>query len=112
VAFSALFQWLPGDSLGLQRFLLEHYLEHRLFTDTLLGQTPPVLTVEYPIQQMEDPNRWLTDHQRMSQSVWAGIGGGQSTDFERLDWNDKVAVQDWQLLHAAWHQSVRDSLNL
>lgn len=112
MTFSAVFQWIPGDQLGLQRFLLEHYVEHRIFADTLLGQSPSIITVDLPIQTMVDPTQWLTDHQRMSQSVWSAIGGGQSTDFERLDWEDSVAVEDWQLLHAAWHQSVRDSLNL
>ena len=112
MTFSAVSQWLPGDELGLQRFLIEHYLEHRLFTATLLSESPPVQTVEYPIQTMFDPRDWLSEHQQMSQSVWTGIGGGQCTDFESLDWNDAAQVQDWQLLHAAWHQSVRDSLNL
>lgn len=112
MSFSAVFQWLPGDEAGFQRFLMEHYLEHRLFIDTLLAQSPPIQTLEYPIQNMFSPDEWLSSHQEMSQSVWSALGGGQSTDFARLDWNDKVAVQDWQLLHAAWHQSVRDSLNL
>ena len=112
MTFSVVYQWVPGDTIGLQRFLIEHYLEHRLFTSTLLGQTPPVKTVEYPLQTMDSPREWLAAHQQVSQSVWTGIGGGESTDFETVNWDDPIQVADWQQLHAAWHESVRSSLNL
>lgn len=112
MAFSALFQWVPGDERGLNRFLLEHYIEHRLFADTLLGQTPSVRTLDYPLQHMDRPRDWLGAHQKVSQSVWTGIGGGQTTDLESVNWDDPGALQDWQQIHLAWHQQVRSSLNL
>jgi hypothetical protein len=112
VAFSAVFQFVPGDPGGMSRFLLEHYVEHMQFYDSLLGRTPSVVTVNYPIQRMEDPEEWLASHQLMSQSVWTGLGGGQSTDFGRLDWKNPNQVQDWFNLHRQWHASVRDSLGL
>lgn len=112
MAFSALFQFAPGDMQGMQRWLLEHYLEHMQFYRTLLGQTPSVKTVSYPIQRMEDPRDWLAAHQKMSQSVWTGTGGGQSTDFGTLDWEDTNQVQDWLNVHQLWHKTVRGSLGL
>ncbi len=112
MSFSAVSEWVPGDDIGLQKFLLEHYLEHRLFTDTFLSQSPPIKTLEYPLQTMPDPKQWLADHQRVSQSQWTAAGGGESIDLERLNWDDPIQVVDWQVFHAAWHKSMRDSLNL
>lgn len=112
MAFSAVFQWVPGDEGGLNRFLLEHYVEHQTFYKTLLGQTPSVRTVNYPIQRISSWPDWLAAHQNMSQSVWTGIGGGQSTDFGTLKYEDAGALQDWQELHARWHSQVRDALGL
>ena len=96
----------------MNRWLLEHYLEHMQFYRTLLEQTPSVTTINYPIQRMEDPKAWLGAHNKMSQSVWSGIGGGQSTDFGDLDWADPTKVQDWMEIHSQWHKQVRDSLGL
>lgn len=112
MSFSAVFQFRVGDEGGKNRFLLEHYVEHEQFYKALLGQTPSVRTVNYPIQRMDSEKDWLAAHQKMSQSVWTGIGGGQSTDFESLDWKNPAQVQDWFNLHALWHKSVRDSLGL
>lgn len=112
MAFSALFQFQLNDEAGRGRFLIEHYVEHIQFYKALLAQNPSVITVNYPIQHMDDPKTWLGKHQEMSQAVWSGIGGGQSTDFGTLDFNDKNQVMDWFFLHNLWHQQVRASLNL
>lgn len=112
MAFSAVFQFQVNDDAGRNRFLLEHYVEHIQFYKALLGQTPSVITVNYPIQTMDDPKTWLGKHQEMTQSVWSGIGGGQATDFGTLDFNDKNQVLDWFNLHQLWHKQVRDSLGL
>lgn len=112
MAFSAVFQFAPGDEKGLQRFLLEHYLEHQQFYKTLLGQSPSIPTANYPIQRLESWESWLGAHQEMSQSVWSALGGGQSTDFSRLKYDSAEAVQDWLNYHAQWHEVVRESLGL
>lgn len=112
MAFSAVFQFMPDDVAGRERWLLEHYLEHMQFYRTLLEQTPSVVTVNYPIQRMDEPTAWLGAHQKMSQSVWSGIGGGQSTNFGDLDWDDPGKLQDWMESHAQWHRAVRDELGL
>lgn len=112
MTFSAVFQFTVGDEAGKGRFLIEHYNEHQQFYKALLGQTPPVVTTNLPIQSMEDPQRWLAAHQSMSQSVWSGLGGGQSTDFGTLDWSSHSQVQDWFNLHLLWHKVVRDALGL
>lgn len=112
MAFSAVFQFRQGDEAGKNRFLLEHYIEHVKFYNALLAQTPSVVTVNYPIQTMDKPQDWLAAHQAMSQAVWSGIGGGQSTDFGTLDWTNAGQVQDWMNVHQLWHQQVRDSLGL
>ena len=112
MSFSAVWQFYPKDYGGLNRFLLEHYVEHRRFCDALLGQTPSFAAVDLPIQRMDDPKKWLAAHQQMSQSVWTGIGGGQSTDFGTLDWESPTQVEDWQNTHQLWHKTVRDSLGL
>jgi len=112
MAFSAVFQFRVGDEAGKNRFLLEHYTEHRQFTDKLLAQTPPFRAIDLPIQRMDSVQDWMAAHQRMSQSVWTGIGGGQMIDLETLDWNNQNQVRDWFNLHALWHRSVRDSLGL
>lgn len=112
MAFSAVFQFIPGDSAGMNRFLLDHYLEHQEFYRSLLGQNPSVVTANYPIHRMENPTVWLAAHQEMSQSVWSGIGGGQSVDFGRVDWSDPDKLQDWMQAHADWHRTVRDALDL
>jgi hypothetical protein len=112
MAFSALFQFKPGDYAGQQRWLLEHYLEHMEFYRALMEQTPPVITLNYPIQRMDEPTGWLGAHQKMSQSVWSALGGGQSTDFGDLDWSDANKVQDWMNSHQLWHKTVRDGLDL
>lgn len=112
MTFSAVFQFAPGDAKGMQAWLLEHYLEHMEFYRTLLAETPSIVTVNLPIQRMEEPEGWLAAHQQMSQSVWSGIGGGQSTDFGDLDWQDQQKVQDWMNEHALWHKAVRESLGL
>lgn len=112
MAFEAVFQFVPGDDAGLNRFLIEHYVEHQIFYKTLLGQTPAVVTVNYPIQRMEDPKDWLAAHQKMSQSVWTGIGGGQSTDLGSVDWKQEEKVMDWLQIHNQWHAQVRESLGL
>lgn len=121
MAFSAVFQWLPGDKGGLNRFLLEHYVEHQTFYKTLLDQATPVKSINYPIQKigavsgaegMDNWPDWLWAHQAMSQSVWSGLGGGQSADFGSVKYQDPVAMQDWMQRHAAWHAVVRQSLGL
>jgi hypothetical protein len=112
MSFSAVFQFVPGDEQGMNRFLLEHYLEHQQFYKALLAETPPVVTVNLPIQRMDDPQEWLDAHQDVTQSVWTGLGGGQTTDFGRLDWDDHNMVQDWMQRHADWHRQVRDALGL
>lgn len=110
MAFDSVFQFKQGDEGGKNRFLLEHYLEHMEIYRALAAQG--IATVNYPIQTMEEPNEWLAAHQTMSQSVWSGIGGGQSTDLGRVDWNDAQQMQDWMVLHRDWHRSVRNSLGL
>ncbi len=90
MAFSATFQFSPSDEQGKHRFLLEHYLEHMEFYRALLAQSPSVKTVNYPIQRMDDPQTWLAAHQEMTQSVWSGLGGGQTTDFGTLNWDDPL----------------------
>lgn len=110
MAFSAVFQFVPGDEGGMNRFLLEHYVEHQQFYKTLLATG--VRTVNYPIQRLESWDDWLGAHQEMSQSVWSGLGGGQSTDFSRLKYTDPNAIQDWLQFHADWHATVRQSLGL
>ncbi len=112
MSFSAVFQFRVGDEGGKNRFLLEHYLEHRQFSQALQGQTPAFVPVEYPIQRMESERQWLEDHQKMTQSVWTGLGGGQTTDFASLDWENENQVQDWFNLHQQWHKVVRDALGL
>lgn len=112
MSFSAVFQFKVGDEGGKNRFLLEHYIEHRQFADVLLGQTPPSIPLDYPIQRMEDEGVWLDAHQKMSQSVWTGLGGGQSVDFRSLNWRDENQVQDWFNLHQLWHKAVREVLGL
>lgn len=112
MAFSAVFQFVPGDEQGKHRFLLEHYLEHMEFYRALLAQSPSVKTVNYPIQRMDDPQTWLAAHQEMTQSVWSGLGGGQTTDFGTLNWADETQVQDWMDLHNGWHAQVRNALGL
>lgn len=111
-SFNAVFQFVPGDTAGMNRFLLAHYLEHQQFYRTLLAQTPSVVTTNLPLQRMDDAKGWLAAHQQVSQSVWTGIGGGQSTDFGRLDWADSQKVQDWLQIHGDWHKQVRDALGL
>ncbi len=112
MTFSAVWQFVPGDEGGMNRFLLEHYVEHQQFINALAGMAEPFIAIDLPIQRMDTPRDWLAAHQEMSQSVWTGIGGGQSTDFGTLDWENSGAVQDWQNLHQLWHQTVRDSLGL
>lgn len=109
-AFSAIFQYVPGDPAGEQVWLLAHYLEHQQFADKLLEST--ITTTILPIQQVDDRRDWLAAHMRMSQSVWTGIGGNQSVDLERVDWENKGQLQNWFEIHAAWHQNVRDALGL
>lgn len=112
MAFSAVFQYRLDDPAGKGRFLIEHAIEHQQFTEALAGQTPPFIAVSYPIQRMEDPERWLDVHQKMSQSVWTGLGGGASTDFGTLDWQSPSQVEDWFRLHLLWHQQVRGALGI
>jgi hypothetical protein len=112
MAFSELWQFMPGDNAGRERWLLEHYLEHQQFYRALLEETPSVASVNLPLQRMDDPQEWLTAHQQVSQSVWSGAGGGQSTDFGTLDWDDPTAVQDWMNVHQLWHEEMRETLGL
>ena len=112
MSFSATFQWIPGDDDGLRRFLLDHYVRHRLYIDALLGQTPPFRAVDLPIQTLDKWADWLAAHQQMSQSAWTGAGGGQSTDFGTLNPKDSNALQDWQFYHRAWHQQMDAALGL
>ena len=112
MAFSAVFQFVVGDEAGKGRWLLEHYLEHQQFYKALLGQSPSYASVNYPLQTMDDPEKWLEAHQEVSQSVWTGINGGQSVDFAHLNWSHPTEVQDWLNYHKLWHDSVRATLGL
>lgn len=96
----------------MNRFLLDHYVQHRRYVDALLGQTPPFRAVDLPIQRLETWPDWLAAHQQMSQSVWTGLGGGQSVDFGSLKYDDPSALQDWMLYHYDWHKVVDESLGL
>ena len=80
--------------------------------DALLSLNPAFVPVDLPIQRMDDPEEWLDAHQRMTQSVWTGIGGGQTTDFERLDFNSPTDLTDWQNIHHLWHMQARASLGM
>lgn len=112
MAFSAVFQWLPGDAGGLNRFLLEHYVEHQQFYSVLAQSSPAIVTTNLPIQRLEAWPQWLAAHQEMTQSVWTALGGGQTVDFGRLDYEDPEALQDWMQSHADWHAVVRQALQL
>lgn len=113
MSFSVIASHLPQDEAGWGQWLLEHAREHRRFTDALLGQTPSVATAEFPIETMgDDPQPWLGAHMEMSQSVWSGLGGGQSEDFRYVDWNDQKQIEQWFLNHDRWHATVRDALGL
>ena len=110
MAFSAITQFLPGDEEGKQRWLVEHYLEHKQFGQALLalGFVP----VDLPIQRMESPQDWTNAHQLVSQSQWTGAGGGQSIDLGRVDWEQPDQLLDWFNIHASWHFQMRTALNL
>ena len=110
MAFSAVFQFRLDDEAGKNRFLLEHYIEHRMFVDALLAKG--FIAVDLPIQTMNDPKQWLAAHQQMTQSAWTGTGGGQSEDFGTLNWQSPGDVQSWFIDHKLWHDSVRTSLGL
>ena len=110
MAFSAITQYLPGDEEGKQRWLLEHYLEHRQFGQALLAQG--YAAVDLPIQSMEAPPPWLAAHQLVSQSQWTGAGGGQSPDLERVDWDKPDQLLDWFNTHTSWHYQMRQALGL
>lgn len=114
MAFSAVSQFTPGDEGGMNRFLFEHYLEHQQFASVLLAQTPPAQTTTLPIQKMDKGREqdWLLAHQQMTQSVWTGLGGGQSAEFSRVDWNDPDQLLNWMQDHAQWHAQVRELLSL
>ena len=112
MSFSAIARHMPTDEAGWGQWLLEHAREHRIFTGALLEQSPPVASAEFPIEQMIDPEPWLTAHQEMSQSVWAGAGGGQSIDLRAVDWQDEQARDQWLLTHDRWHAQVREALGL
>lgn len=112
MSFSVLARHMPLDDVGWGQWHLEHAREHRIFTDTLLGQTPSVATAEFPIETMDDPDPWLVAHMEMSQSVWSGIGGGQSLDLRTVDWKDESQLEQWLLVHDRWHAEVRDALGL
>src|SRR5438445_7152705 len=108
MAFSALFEFVPGDEHGKGRWLLEHYIEHRRFADALLAQTPSIVSLDYPIQRMENEQDWLAAHQKMTASVHNGLGGGAAPDFERLDFEDEGALKDWFVRHGLLHTSTRN----
>jgi hypothetical protein len=110
MAFSTITQYLPGDEQGKQRWLLEHYLEHKQIGQALmaLGFVP----VDLPLQHMETPPFWLAAHQLVSQSQWTGIGGGQSVDLERVDWEKSDQLLDWFNIHTSWHYQARQALGL
>lgn len=110
MAFSSLTQYFPGDEDGKQRWLLEHYLEHQQMYLALMALG--FVSINLPIQHMEDPPSWLAAHALVSQSVWTGIGGGQSVDLERVDWDKSDELLDWFNIHASWHFQARQSLGL
>lgn len=112
MAFSALFQFIPGDDAGMNAWLLEHHIEHQALYKALMGQTPTVITTNLPLQRIDAPDVWLAAHQAMSQSVWSGLGGGQSENFAKLDWKKPTEVQDWLYSHYLWHRNVREQLGL
>ena len=112
MSFSVFARHMPQDDAGWGTWFLEHAREHRIFTDTLLGQAPPVASAEFPIETMGDTEPWLNAHQEMSQSVWSGAGGGESIDLRTVDWKDKNQVEQWLLTHDRWHASVREALGL
>lgn len=112
MSFSVVARYVPQDVAGWGSWFLQHAQEHRLITDTLLGQSPPVATVEYPIERMGDVSAWLDAHMQMSQSVWSGIGGGQSPDLRTVKWDDPSALNQWFLQHDRWHATVRTALGL
>ena len=142
MAFSAVAKWRVGDERGLQRYLLEHYLDHMNMANCL--QVRGYQSTVFPIQRMEDARAWLAAHQRMSQSVWTQLGaafrwitsigttfpfttaeggifvwdagtaadGAQSIDLEHVDWENESDVNNWQLIHANWHRQVNGALGL
>lgn len=112
MTFSVIGHHVPQDEAGWGQWFLTHAREHRLFTDTLLGQTPPVKTAEFPIETMADPKQWLEAHSEMSQSVWTGLGGGQSLELGQVNWNDPLQLEEWFLDHDRWHHLVREALGL
>lgn len=96
----------------MQRWLLEHYFEHLRLAQALAERANPVSVVVLPIDRMQDPDRWNSDHQRMTQAVWSGLGGGVTTDFEHVDWSDPISLGYFFDLHAQWHRMVRTELGL
>ena len=112
MSFSVIAKNSPVDDAGWGRWHLEHAREHRQMTGALLSQSPPVASIEYPIERMVDVNAWLNAHQEMSQSVWSGAGGGESPDFRTVDWKDEKDLANWLIIHAQWHSQMRTTLGL
>lgn len=110
MSFSAQTQFVPGDPKGMQVWALTHYLEHQIFYNTLLSQG--TVTINYPLQMIENMDEWLAWHDEEHQSVWKGVGGGQATDLQRVDWKNTNNLLDWFQIHAQVHYQIRQSLGL
>lgn len=111
MTFSAIPHFVVGDDQGMSRWLLEHYYDHITLNQAVqaLGFEIP----DFPIQTMsEAPNVWLAAHQRIHQAIWTAIGGSNATDLAELDWENDGQVYSWLELHAAIHESVRDTLGV
>ena len=114
MAFSAIPSFVVHDDPGMQRWLLEHYVEHQNFNDALATTTVSITAAitDYPIQKMNDKQVWLVVHQRWHQAIWSALGAGIGADLASLDWNKADQVYSWLELHAQVHGDIRSALGL
>lgn len=101
---------LAHDPPGFGRWLLGHYLEHKLFITQALTLTPAVQIPDYDILRFDDDPgltwSWLNAHSLIHTALRAPVGV-TGIDLSEVDFSNAEQFDLWQEVHRTEHATLR-----
>jgi hypothetical protein len=101
-----------GDNEGLQRFMFENGLQHRLFRDTFFqnGFAVPAFPLMDPdVSNLDD---WMLTHQVEHQSFAGLLGLSNPFNMLDADLGKQEQFYDWLATHLTIHEQIAANLGL
>lgn len=101
-----------GDKDGLQEFLWENYVQHRLFYEILADKD--ILIPQYPLADADTSNLddWLFVHNQEHERLANTLNLDNPFQLLDSDWNVEEDFYDWIGVHQTIHQQIAAALGI